>query len=425
MLFKQKSTNFFPASLPSNNPASIAVLLLFFVGFADGSILPFFALWAQKEAGIAVPFIGLLLACYAGGELLATPFIGGIADRIGRRPVIIMSTAGVGLGFVALAFSRGLVTPILLLLWIGICESVVHPSIFTVIADSTLADQHRSMFARGRVTLNAGRVVGPLCGALLARLFLGAVFLGSGAALLVAAFLAVVCLNETRQPSGDRDEEEEESLANLLPAFRDGRLGMLLLWFLVLEITGGWAESVLPLYAHDAGTLTASGVGLLFSYAALLVVCFQLLLTRALQPTSSFRMILASGIVLVGGFACLCVSARPSALVVAVTLFSLADMLVGPVIPTIVTALAPPRARATYQAASSVTSDLRDSLGPATGTALYAFGTRLPWLIGIPLTAVAAWTLAHQISRHERNLQCKTDDNDVHPETQMERFSSD
>ena len=51
--------------------------------------MPFFALWAYKVAGIPIEFIGLLLACCAGGELLATPFVGGIADRVGRRPVLL------------------------------------------------------------------------------------------------------------------------------------------------------------------------------------------------------------------------------------------------------------------------------------------------------------------------------------------------
>ena len=39
--------------------------------------------------------------------------------------------------------------------------------------------------------------------------------------------------------------------------------------------------------------------GLLFSYAALLIVAFQLVLTRLLAASSGFRMILASGILLV------------------------------------------------------------------------------------------------------------------------------
>ena len=60
-----------------------------------------------EDAGIPTEYIGLLLGCYAGGELLATPFVGGIADRVGRRPVLLISTAGVGAGFLLLYLTRG------------------------------------------------------------------------------------------------------------------------------------------------------------------------------------------------------------------------------------------------------------------------------------------------------------------------------
>ncbi len=72
-------------------PARVGLFLFFVAGLADGVLMPFFALWAQQNAGIPTEYIGLLLGCYAGGELLATPFVGGIADRVGRRPVLLVS----------------------------------------------------------------------------------------------------------------------------------------------------------------------------------------------------------------------------------------------------------------------------------------------------------------------------------------------
>lgn len=74
-------------------PAKVGLFLFFAAGLADGVLMPFFALWAQQDAGIPTQYIGLLLGCYAGGELLATPFLGGIADRVGRRPVLLVSSA--------------------------------------------------------------------------------------------------------------------------------------------------------------------------------------------------------------------------------------------------------------------------------------------------------------------------------------------
>ena len=75
-----------------------------------------------------------------GGELLATPFLGGIADRVGRRPTLLASTLGVGLGFGLLYLTRGAWASAAALLLIGVFENVLHPTAFTVIADVTPAD---------------------------------------------------------------------------------------------------------------------------------------------------------------------------------------------------------------------------------------------------------------------------------------------
>ena len=129
----------------------------------------------------------MLLGCYAGGELLATPFVGGIADRVGRRPVLLISTAGVGAGFLLLYLTRGAWPTAASLIVIGIFESVLHPTAATVIADVVPAETLRSISRLTRMMSNAGHVIGPAIGAALALWSLALVFLGSAASLLIGA----------------------------------------------------------------------------------------------------------------------------------------------------------------------------------------------------------------------------------------------
>ena len=64
----------------------------------------------------------------------------------------------------------------------------------------------------------------------------------------------------------------------------------------VLEIAASWIEAITPLYADNAGTLTPTGIGLLFTYAGALSVLFQLPLTRASERMSGFVIVMASGV---------------------------------------------------------------------------------------------------------------------------------
>jgi DHA1 family tetracycline resistance protein-like MFS transporter len=378
------------------------MFLFFAASVSDGILMPFFALWAHKIAGIPIEFIGLLLGCYAGGELLATPFVGGIADKVGRRPVLLISTCGVGCGFILLYLVQGAFAVAAALILIGVFESVMHPTASTVIADVVPAETRREHFAARRVMSSAGSMAGPALGALLALHSLGLVFLGAGVTMLVGALVVAVFLAETRPPDAEPGEDDdEESLLVLTAVFRDSRLAALIVPVALSEIAASWIASITPLYADAGGTLTASGIGLLFTYAGALGVVLQMPITQATERMSGFSIVLWSGAVQALAFACLLVSPQVPLLVAAVTLLTLAGMLSGPLVQTIVTELAPRTGQATYQAAFGVVNDLKDAAGPAIGTWLFALAAVLPWGTGAVVSIAASLGLAVATRRHE------------------------
>jgi MFS family permease len=386
--------------------ARVGSFLFFVASVADGTLMPFFPLWARNDAGIPVQYIGLLLGCYAAGELLATPFVGGIADRVGRRPVLLASTTGIGVGFLLLFFAPGAIATAGALLVIGLFESVLHPTAATVITDVVPAEQRRNHFAMTRMMSNAGRIVGPALGGVLALWSLHLVFFGAAAAILTGAAVVAALLPETWQKSGHggaegEEDDDDENLTALGAALRDRRLAGLLLSISALEIAVSWIEAVTPLYATAAGTVTPTGVGLLFAYAGAVGVIFQLPVTQASQRVSGFATVLAAGVIEALGFVFLLPAPALPLLIAAITCMSFARMLSGPLVQAIVSELAPRNAQATYQAAFSVVFDLKDAAGPALGTWLYAISAVLPWGTGIAVSLVASGALAVAARRHE------------------------
>jgi MFS transporter, DHA1 family, tetracycline resistance protein len=375
--------------------ARVGSFLFFVASVADGTLMPFFPLWARNDAGIPVEYIGLLLGCYAGGELLATPFVGGIADRVGRRPVLLASTTGIGVGFILLFFAPGAITTAISLLVIGIFESVLHPTAATVITDVVATDERRGHFAMTRLMSNAGRIVGPGLGGVLALWSLHLVFFGAAVTILIGAAAVAALLPETwHGRTADGGDDDDESLTALGAAFRDRRLAGLLLSISVLEIAVSWIEAVTPLYATAAGALTPTGIGMLFAYAGVIGVIFQLPVTQASQRISGFATEALAFVFLLPA------PALPL-LIAAITLATFARMLSGPLVQAIVSELAPRNAQATYQAAFSVVFDLKDAAGPAIGTWLYAMSTVLPWGTGIIASVAASFALAVAARRHE------------------------
>jgi predicted MFS family arabinose efflux permease len=284
-------------------------------------------------------------------------------------------------------------------------ESVLHPTASTVIADVVPAETRREHFAARRVMSNAGSMAGPALGALLALHSLGLVFLGAGITILVGALIVAIFLVETRPPAAAPGEEddEDESLLALTAVFRDSHLAGLIIPVALMEIAASWIAAITPLYADAGGTLTASGIGLLFAYAGALGVVLQMPITQASERMSGFSIVLWSGAVQAVAFVCLFVSAGLPWLVAAVTLLALAQMLAGPLVQTIITELAPRTGQATYQAAFGVVNDLKDAAGPAIGTWLYALAAGLPWASGAVLSLGAALGLAVAARRHDKD----------------------
>jgi predicted MFS family arabinose efflux permease len=218
--------------------------------------------------------------------------------------------------------------------------------------------------------------------------------------------LVALLLRETWPDDGAADEDEDDDdLTALAAAFRDRRLAMLLIPVALLGIATSWIESLLPLYAVKAGTLTPSSVGLLFTYAAAIAVLFQVPVMRGSERLASSTIVVAGSLALAVAFAFLAMWPQLPFLVVAITCAVFSDMLSGPLTQTIATQLSPVKARATYLAAFSAAGDLKDAAGPAIGTSLYAVAMGLPWLVGIPLALTAGVFLASVAKRHEASVE--------------------
>jgi MFS transporter, DHA1 family, tetracycline resistance protein len=129
----------------------------------------------------------------------------------------------------------------------------------------------------------------------------------------------------------------------------------------------------------------------------------------ASQRFSGFATVLASGAIEALAFVFLLPAPALPLLVAAITLASFARMLSGPLVQAIVSELAPRNAQATYQAAFSIVFDMKDAVGPAIGTGLYAISTALPWSTGILVSILASGALAIAARRRETGQTSKSE----------------
>ena len=87
------------------------LLTIFIIVFVDllgfGLILPLLPYYADSYGATPV-IVGLLVASYAAAQLIGAPLLGRLSDRLGRRPVLLLSVAGTFVGFLLLGFAAPL-----------------------------------------------------------------------------------------------------------------------------------------------------------------------------------------------------------------------------------------------------------------------------------------------------------------------------
>ena len=183
----------------------VAIAALVFVDtFGYAIVLPLLPFAAEREGAPPIA-IGAVFATYSLCQLFAAPVLGTISDRVGRKPVLVLSQAGSAAGFLLLAASGSLFPMFVSRVVDGITAGNISTA-YAVVLDRFRREEWAARFAMLGSATGAGIVFGLLTSSLLAsgRLRAGAlVAFGLAALTAVATYLL---LPETRRIGGPTQE---------------------------------------------------------------------------------------------------------------------------------------------------------------------------------------------------------------------------
>ncbi|MFO1495730.1 MAG: TCR/Tet family MFS transporter [Lysobacterales bacterium] len=154
-------------------PRKAALIFIFITVALDilalGLIIPVLppliaGFFADAAEGAAM--YGWFVTLFAVMQFLASPMLGALSDRFGRRPVILASNLGLGLDYVLMAVAQSL--PLLLLgRMISGVTSASITSAYAYIADVTPAERRAAGYGMLGAAFSLGFVVGPALGGIL------------------------------------------------------------------------------------------------------------------------------------------------------------------------------------------------------------------------------------------------------------------
>jgi MFS family permease len=348
-------------------------------------------IWAIKDLEATKTQLGVAFTIAAVVGMVTGTLGGQASDHVGRRPMILLGWALLGIAFLSFAFVGGhTVLGLALISFSAIGGSVGQGADQALVADLVPPERHEAAYASVRVASNLGVVCGPPIGGLLLIgghwpvLWAGVAAL-SGPALWIAwRYLPRHGLYKPERPP------ERSGVATIL---RDRA-------FLVFLVSGALAylvyvavETVLPISAVDTHGIPPWQWGLIVILNPLLVTLFQLRLTRA---TTAFPPApkLATAMLMMGcSFLLLLQPPSLGLYAVVVVVFVIGEMLWVPTSQAIVAALAPEDVRGAYMGAFGATAGIGFALGPLAALSLQdRYGEHAAWFYFAAVSVVAAAT---------------------------------
>jgi len=372
-------------------------MVLFVVMLGHGIVAPILPFYIETF-GAGGTELGLLTASYAAMRLIFGPLWGGLSDRIGRKPVLLVGI----LGYVLSMVWFGLATQLWMLfaarISAGILSSATAPTTMAYVGDSTAEeDRGGGMGALGSAG-GVGAILGPLFGGLLATRSLSLPFFLAAGLALLSLVLAAVFLPESHAPVREKARQSFDwrrwGRALLGPA--------LPLYVLTLVATAGLMvfASVFGLFWMERLGLGPEEIGVITMVLGLVSALSQGLVVGPLTKRwGESRVIQWS---FLGSAICLALLLLPESLgwVAAITgLFALTASLQGPALLSL-TSQRCDASQGVVMGLSNSFVSLGRIAGPLCGGVGYDHDARFPFAGGAVL--LAAGYVASRISLHRR-----------------------
>ncbi|WP_340701296.1 MFS transporter [Brevibacillus borstelensis] len=338
---------------------------------------------------------GLMIAIFAGSQLVFSPIAGKWADQYGRRKMIIYGLAGLTLSmFVFYSFDS--------IWWLyasrvigGIGAALLIPAIFAYIADITTLDQRAKGNSLVSAAMSLGIVIGPGIGGFLADYGLKTPFLISAVVSLVAVIFSVAVLKESaaKLASGDRGAvKDDESMIRKI--FRSVKMPFFIPLVITLVMSFGLMayESVLGLYVDNQYGATPQEIALMVTTTGIVSVIVQLFIVdRVVRRFGEGTVLnIFLGVAAIGFL--LSLFATSYSLFFGITLLIfLATSILRPVLNTLISKLAGDE-QGFAMGMNNAYMSIGNVLGPTLAGTLYDIQITYPFMLGLVLLVLTLLT---------------------------------
>ena len=377
-------------------------------------LLPFYS----QAFGASEVTVGLLFSVFSLCQLVSGPILGNLSDRFGRRPLLLISQAGMLASLLTLAFASSL-----WMLFLGRIISGFTAGNLTIaqayITDHTRPDQRTRAFGVIGIAFGIGFAIGPAISGVLAQpppdathqqiidAMSRPLFLAAGLSALSILTTATLLRHE-KPPGAELDQRRRLGILEwrgYVAFFRRPRLANLLLQFFLFSIAFSVFITGFALYAEDRFHYGPRQVGYVYAYAGILGIVIQGGLLRQLSKRYGDAALVIFGFTASAvGYVVLGLVGTVSMLLVAITITSFGHGFIRPALTARVTHVVERHEQGVVLGLTQSLQSLAAVFAPPLGNLLIEHHQLFWWAAAAGLVSVIALSSAASDGRDEQPL---------------------
>lgn len=395
-------------------------ILVDVIGF--GVIIPVVPKLIEQLTGSglseASKFGGLLMFAYAIMQFVFSPIMGGLSDRYGRRPVLLLSLLGLGVDYVFMAYA-----PSLAWLFVGRIIAGMCGASFTTatayIADISTPEKRAQNFGLVGAAFGLGFIIGPVIGGISAQWGARIPFMVAAGLTLLNVLYGYFVLPESLLKENQRkyDWKRANPIGSLMHLRKYPVVSGLVVCFTLVYIAVHAVQSNWTYYTMLKFNWNEAWVGYSLGFVGIMVAIIQGGLIRIVIPKIGENNSVYLGLALYGlGMLLFAFATNTLMMFLFIIPYTLGGFC-GPALQGIISNQVPPTEQGELQGALTSLMSATSIFGPLLMNGLFAYFTGpntpyyfpgAPFILGALLFAMSTWFAYYNLSGLKASRKIKS-----------------
>jgi len=367
-----------------------------------GFVIPFLTLYLTTQRHIPVSQAALMVSLFGAGSFISQLSGGELTDRLGRRPVMLMSFFITPIFMIALGLARGLALICISTFIVGFFTDLYRPAVGAAIADLVPPESRTRAYGYNYWAINLGAAIAPVLAGLIAGYNYLILFVADALTTAIFGLIVLFGIRETRP--AEAHQASQASLSERISQLKRAPI-LLIFSFLTLFIgmiyTQGYVGLPLAMQAHGLGP---GQYGTAIALNGFLVILMTIPVSNMATRWPRFETIAVAALLLGIGFGSTALATSFPLFALSIGIWTLGEIASTAVAPTIIADLSPIELRGLYQGVFGAAWGLAYFIGPLAGGWVYeSLGSNTLWvgclIIGI-VTAFCYYVLSAPAKRH-------------------------